>query len=362
MPDPGPSLDRLALRHPVIQAPMAGGATTPALVAAVSEAGGLGMLGAGLMSPEAIGQAINEVRHLTGRPFGVNLFVPEVHRPDPDAAAIEAMADLLAPWYRELAASVPARPLPPPPDFRAQADVVLAAGVDVFSFTFGVPEAAMLRAFRDRGCVVIGTATTVAEGLILAEAGVDAVVAQGSEAGGHRGTFAGTFERALVGTMALVPQMAAALPLPVIAAGGIMDGRGIAAALTLGATAAQLGTAFLATMESGIHPMYKQAILDATDQATAITRALTGKAARGIRTPLMAAIEQAGIAIPPYPVQAALTAPLRRAATRWGRTDVMALWAGQGAGQARAVPAASLVAALARETRDAIADVAGKPL
>ncbi|TVS00154.1 MAG: nitronate monooxygenase [Rhodospirillales bacterium] len=360
MPDQPPLLDRLAIRHPIIQAPMAGGATTPALVAAVSEAGGLGMLGAGLMAPAAIAQAIAEIRRLTSRPFGVNLFVPEVKPAERDGPAIDAMIAVLAPWYAELRTEAPPRPVPPPPDFEAQAEVILAARVDVFSFTFGVPDAVLLRAFRDGGAVVIGTATTVAEGLILTEAGVDAVVAQGSEAGGHRGTFAGPFEPALVGTMALVPQMAAVLELPVIAAGGIMDGRGIAAARVLGAAAVQLGTAFLATMESGIHPMYKQELLNATDDATAVTRAFTGRPARGIRNPLMATIEQAGTPIPDYPVQAALTAPIRRAATRWGRTDAMALWAGQGAGRARALPAAALMEALVKEAADATPTAIGR--
>jgi nitronate monooxygenase len=202
----------------------------------------------------------------------------------------------------------------------------------------------------------MGTATTVAEAVILEKAGVDAIVAQGSEAGGHRGTFSVDFEKGMVGTIALVPQMVDAVSVPVVASGGIMDGRGIAAALALGATAVQLGTAFLTCRESGLPETYRVAILQAHEDHTRITRAFSGRPARGIVNRFMNQVESAdpAEAILPFPFQNALTRPLRTAAAKQGRSEFLSLWAGQGVRLARRQSAGELVARLVRETEEAI--------
>ena len=335
----------LRVEHPIIQAGMAGGATTPELVAAVSEAGGLGTLGAAYMSPDAIRDAVAEVRSLTGRPFAVNLFVPEPF--DPSLYDPREVNAPLARYREELGIEVPEEVGDFVQSFEDQLAVVLEEKVPVFSFTFGVPEEAQISALKKAGIVLIGTATTVREGLVLEERGVDAMVGQGSEAGGHRGTFIGDFESAMVGTMALVPQLADSLSVPVIAAGGIMDGRGLAAALVLGAEGVQMGTAFLPCSESGIHPKYKEAVLAAKSEETSLTRAFSGKPARGIRNRFIEEMEEQEV--PAYPVQNAYTKDIRAAAAKENRIEFLSLWAGQAAGLGRAVPAAEIVEGTARE-------------
>lgn len=212
--------------------------------------------------------------------------------------------------------------------FEDQLAVVLEEKVPVFSFTFGVPEEAQISALKEAGILVVGTATTVREGLVLEERSVDAVVGQGSEAGGHRGTFVGDFESALVGTVALVPQLADSLSVPVVAAGGIMDRRGLAAALVLGAEGVQMGTAFLSGTESGVHPKYKEAVLTAESEDTVLTRAFSGKPARGIRNRFVEEMDREDV--PGYPVQNAYTRDIRAAAAKEDRVEFLSLWAGQG--------------------------------
>jgi len=334
----------LGIEHPVIQAGMAGGATTPRLVAAVSEAGGLGTLGAAYMSPDAIRGAVAEVRSLTDRPFAVNLFVPEAF--DPSLYNPREVNAPLARYREELGIEAPEEVSDFVQPFEDQLAVVLER-VPVFSFTFGIPEEAQISALKEAGTVLVDTATTVREGLVLEERGVDAVVGQGSEAGGHRGTFIGDFESALVGTMALVPQLADSLSVPVVAAGGIMDGRGLAAALVLGAEGVQMGTAFLPCPESGIHPKYKEAVLAAESEETALTRAFSGKPARGIRNRFLS--EMDGEEVPEYPVQNAYTRDIRAAAAKEDRIELLSLWAGQAARLGRAMPAAEVVEGTVRE-------------
>jgi nitronate monooxygenase len=198
----------------------------------------------------------------------------------------------------------------------------------------------------------MGTATTVAEARALEAAGVDTIVAQGSEAGAHRGTFLGTFESSMIGTIALVPQIVDAVDIPVVASGGIMDGRGIVAALALGAAAVQMGTAFVTCDESGAPESYKAALIAARDDATAVTRAFSGRPARGLVNQFMRDIDDAGIAIPEFPIQNTLTRPMRAAAAATGVTDAFSLWAGQAARLARRGPAATLVAALVAESEE----------
>lgn len=350
--------DRLGLRYPIIQAPLAGGGDTPALVAAVCAAGGLGFIGGAYLTPPQIAEAAREVRERTSRPFGINLFAPlraPGGPPDPVAALRR-----VAPFYRELGLPEPAAPHAATDTFEGQLEAALESGASVFSFTFGILPADAIAAIQRRGMLLAGTATTVEEAIALEKAGVDAVVTQGSEAGGHRGTFAGEFDAALVGTMALVPQVVDAVRVPVIASGGIMDGRGIAAALALGASAVQMGTAFLTCEEAGIPAAYKEAILGAREHETRLTTAFSGRPARGIANRFMREVDRDATAgsILPFPLQNTLTRPLRTAAAKQGKAEYLSLWAGQGVRLARRQSARQLVERLARETETAIMKLA----
>ncbi len=329
---------------------MAGGPTTPELVAAVSDAGGLGSIGAAMLGPDALRDAIRRVRALTERPFGVNLFA-SLPAPRTDAETAAAVDAALAPHRERFGLPRPDRSArqPPRPALDDQLQVVLEERVPVFSSTFGLIPAEPM---RGAGITTIGTATSVAEARAQAGAGVDALVAQGAEAGGHRGTFLGEFAHALVGTMALVPQIADAVDLPLIAAGGIADGRGIAAALALGADGVVLGTAFLACPEAGVTDGYRRAVLAAADSATSVTAVYTGRPARAIRTPLVNDLERSGAAPADFPAQAGLLADLRAAGVERDDPDLLFLLAGQAAGLSRSLPAGQLVATLVRETRD----------
>lgn len=348
---------RLGIEHPIIKAPLAGAGDTPELVAAVSDAGGLGILGAAYLQPDQIPAATRRIRALTSRPFGVNLFAPTPSR-DPPADPEPALRRL-APWFEQLSLPPPAEiPARPHPDFDAQLEAVLDSGAALFSFAFGElpPEAA--QAVKGRAMLLVGTATTVAEAIGLRRAGADAVVAQGSEAGGHRGTYAASFETGMIGTIALVPQIADAIDVPVIASGGIMDGRGVAAAIALGAGAVQLGTAFLTCPEAGTPAAYRAALLAAHEDSTLITAAFSGRPARGIGNRFQR--DMADAPLLPFPLQNALTRPLRARAAELGRADLLSLWAGQGLRLARELPAAKLVEALVAEMEAALART-GKP-
>jgi nitronate monooxygenase len=331
----------LSIEHPIVQAPMAGGPTTPELVAAVSNAGGLGSLGAAYLPPETLREQVREIRSLTERPFGVNLFVPSPFEINPER--IGYANKLLGLYRKELGIETPEKFSSFEENFEDQLAVVLEERVPVFSFTFGSLRPELVERLKENGATVVGTATTVREGLALEETGVDMVVAQGSEAGGHRGTFLGDFKDALIGTMALVPQMVDALSVPVVASGGIMDGRGLAAALVLGAEAAQMGTAFLACEESGAHHEFKRAVLETAEDETAITRAFSGRAARGLKNRFLIEVGEHDGELPPFPVQNTLTKDVRAAAQKQDRPEFMSLWAGQAVRLARSTSAAELV-------------------
>jgi nitronate monooxygenase len=355
-----PFAERFGLRVPVVQAPMAGGATTPAMVAAVSNAGGLGFLAGAALSPEKIASEVAAIRALTDRPFGVNLFVLEPATPDD--ATVRSALEAIDPLRHDLGLP-PGAPLARyAPDFRAQLDMLIELRVPLASFTFGLLPADDVARLHANGLYVIGTATHAAEGVAWRDAGADAIAAQGAEAGAHRGTFIGAFEDALVGTMALVPQLVDATGLPVLAAGGIMDGRGIVAALALGAQAAVMGTAFLTCHESAIPQAWKTRVRSTSDTSTSVTRAITGRHARGIRNPLMRRLSEAAQKIAPYPVQNALTQELRQTASRAENGDYLSLWSGQGAPMGRArregLGAAELMGQLEHEWREATARIA----
>ncbi len=353
-------LHTLALRLPIVQGPMAG-SDTPALAAAVSAAGGLGMIGAGMSAPARIAEATAEVRRCTDQPFGINLFVQDT--PTPDAATVAQALERLAPLYAELGLPPPEMPARWCEDFRAQFDALLAARPAVASFTFGILNSADVARLHAAGCYVVGTATTVAEALAWADVGADAVCASGMEAGGHRGSFLGNFAASMIGTLALVPQCVDALcprGVAVIAAGGIMDGRGIAAAQALGAEAVQMGTAFLVCPESGIGNAYRQALAGATATDTRTTRIFSGRPARAIVNRMVEQLQAFEDSVPAYPVQNALTGALRRAAAQAGRGDYLSMWAGQGVAAARPLPAAALVAQLEEEWRAASATLSAR--
>lgn len=327
-------------------------ATPPALVAAVSNAGGLGFVGAAYMPPEQIARETKIIRDHTSRPWGINLFVAVESGPP---HAVDRAIAQLAGYHAELGLPAPSSPSLPTFSFDEQLDAALASGARVFSFAFGLLPTDTIHAIQRRGIYVVGTATTVEEAVLHEQTGVDAVAAQGSEAGAHRGTFATSFEASMIGTMALVPQVKRAVRIPVIAAGGIMNGAGIAAALTLGASAAQMGTAFLTTDECGVAESYKRAVMSAPENGTRVTRAFSGRPARGIVNHVLDEIERAEAARPgtilPYPYQNALTRPMRIAAAQQDRAEYLSLWCGQGARLARRMSAARLMEELIAELK-----------
>lgn len=320
--------EQLDIHYPIVQAGMAGGPTTAALVAAVSEAGGLGTLGAAYMEPKAIRETIREIRRLTNRPFAVNLFAVSM---EDDLSRIDEVQRMLHSLREQLGISQGALHFSTPDPFSEQFQILLEEQVPVISTAFGVLNDEAMRLAKQEKRTVIAMVTSVNEALMAEEQGADILVAQGSDAGGHRGTF--SLENHAygvnVGTFSLVPQVVDAVQVPVIAAGGIMDGRGLAAALALGAQAVQLGTRFLAAVESGAHPAYKQALLESTEESTIVTKAFSGRPARGIRNAFIHHVEQSGIAPLPFPSQNTATGDIRKEAARQNNPEYMSLWAGQ---------------------------------
>lgn len=318
------------IRYPIFLAGMAGGPTTPELVAAVSNAGGLGTLGAAYMKPTAIREAIQEIRQLTNAPFAVNLFSIQVT--DSNARIGEAQ-QVLNRMREELGIETASSdPVTTPDHFEEQFEVLLEARVPVISTAFGILPEPLLQRAKAAGIRIVAMATTVQEALAAEEAGCDAIVAQGSEAGGHRGTFdIGIHPMgANIGSFALIPQVVDRVKVPVIAAGGIMDGRGLVAALVLGAQGIQMGTRFLTCRESGAHPSYKQALLESTEESTVLTKAFSGRPARGIRNSFIRNWERSGVEPLPFPTQNTITRDIRNEAARQHNPKYMSLWAGQG--------------------------------
>ena len=337
-------LDLLGVELPIIQAPMAG-ATTTAMVIAVSNAGGLGSLPSALYSPADLGAALDTVRAGTTRPINVNFFTHTPPAEDPARQA--AWRARLAPYYVE-AGLDPDMPLPAggrAPFDEAFCAVVEAHHPEVVSFHFGLPAPALLERVKRTGAKVLSSATTVAEALWLEARGVDAVIAMGYEAGGHRGNFLTDDMSAQMGTFALVPRIADAVSVPVIAAGGIADRRGVEAAFALGAEAAQVGTAYLLTPEAGISDVYRQALTSA-DDATAVTNLFTGRPARGIVNRLMTELGPLSDLAPAFPTAGAAVGPLRKAAEAAGRGDFSPLWAGQAFRLAKPMSSAELTRSL----------------
>lgn len=322
----------LGIEYPIIQGPL-GGLSSERLAGTVSNGGGLGSFGAHGLTPEAIGEVAARIRGLTSKPFAMNLWVSmedEGARAS-DEAAFQRSAATISGYLTQLGVPMPDYTPYVPTSFDEQARAILDANVPVFSFIFGIPPAELLQECRVRKIVTIGTATTVDEAVALADAGVDAVAASGFEGGGHRGSFLGRAEDSLIGTMSLVPQVVDAVAVPVIAAGGIADARGVMAALALGAEGVQIGTAFLASEESGASPAHRAALRSPEARSTGLTRGFTGRLARGMRNEVMNDLNRPGTPILPYPLQRLLMRSVAVTAAQAGRADLMQLWAGQSA-------------------------------
>jgi nitronate monooxygenase len=327
-----PLTDLLGIDYPVIQGPL-GGLSSQRLAAAVSTFGGLGSFGAHTRTPEEIPAVVAELKALTSRPFAVNLWVSmeDEGARSSDAGAFQRSLAVLAPHLAELGVASPAWSPFTPPSFERQARALLDARPPVFSFIFGIPPREILEECRRQRIRTIGTATTVEEAIALEQAGVEAIVASGLEAGGHRGSWLRRAEDSLLGTMALVPQVVDAVRVPVIAAGGIADARGVAAALALGASGVQMGTAFLTSDDSGASETHKAALRSPAAAQTGLTRGFTGRLARGIQNRLMEELNRPGTPFLPYPLQRHLLRHLAVPADAAHRADLLPLWAGQAA-------------------------------
>ena len=347
-----PFSETLGLRLPLIQAPMAGGPSSQELVAACAAAGALGSFGFAYTQPDDMKKQAAFVRSKTDRPFGINLFVapmPEAIAPDAQRQALDAVAG----YYRELGLGAP-EPAKAPyaPDLEAQLDAIAEIRPRVFTTHFGVLPAPRIRSLKEKNILLGGSATCIEEAKRLESLGFDFVIAQGGEAGGHRGTYLRDPADAMTGTVALTRAIVRAVKLPVVSAGGIMDGAGIAAVLALGAQAAQLGTAFIPCPESGAADAYKRELLNREEDETRITDKFSGKPARGLVNRYMKEMQRHPVLA--FPAQNSVSGKLRQASAKAGKPDFIAMWAGQGAAMSRALPAAALIQELERELINAL--------
>lgn len=335
--------DLLGIRHPIVLAPF-GGLSSIALTAAVSEAGGLGSYGLYGYDAERIRATAAELRRSTSAPFALNIWLPTGDEVEP-GPAYDRHAAALAPFFAEVGATTPPRPERYLPPLQEQLEAIWDASPAVLSVVFGVPSPAIVGEAHRRGIRVIGTATTVAEAVALEAGGVDAIVATGAEAAGHRVSFLKPAADSLVGLFSLLPQVADAVAVPVIAAGGIADRRGVAAAFALGAAGVQVGTSFLATAESAANDAHRTAIRTTPADDTVLTRAMSGRLARGARNRAVAAIEESH-AVAPFPAQNWLTGRFRAEAGRLGLGELQSLWMGQSAPLATRAAASDVFAEL----------------
>ncbi len=353
---------QVCIRYPIVQGPFGGGVSSATLVAAVSNAGGLGSFGANALAPEQIPEVAADIRKGTDKPFAFNLWVNPPDEPVISPEDFERALEWMAPYYRELGIEPPARPKRFAQDYHAQVDAVLAARPSVFSFVFGLPAPDLVRECKNRGIFTIGTATTVEEAVSLEKCGVNAIVATGFEAGGHRASFQRSAEETLTGTVALVPQVVDAVNVPVIAAGGIADARGVVAALALGASAVQIGTAFLACEESGAAAVHRDAVFGAQGRQTDLTRVFSGRLVRAIRNRYMDEMSAYASQLLPYPAQNWLSGTLRAAATAQGRSEFLSLQAGQSASLVRHSKVGLLLEQIVKDVPGVISGIAGRAL
>ncbi len=343
-------MDLLEIEHPILQAPM-GGESTPAMAIAVCNAGGLGGLGCSFMSGEELIGNINTIRAGTNRSFNLNFFAHS--EPQINAEINTQTQAKVAPFYQQLGLdTVPTQGYAPCDTFNeSKLKILLDHPPKVVSFHFGIPSLDQVKALQGVGSVILCTATTVAEARWLVDAGVDAVIAQGYEAGGHRGTFDVFFEDYGVGSMALIPQIVDAVDIPVIAAGGIADGRGIAAALVLGASGVQMGSAFLSCPEANVSDDYRKKLKMARDDDTRLTRAFSGRPARARNNRYIEAMAEERMQLPDFPTMYGFSGPLQQADSEHAGNDFDFTLYGQATALNRQLPAAELVERLVEETQ-----------
>ncbi len=344
--------EKLNIKLPIVQGPFGGGPSSIDLAAAVSNAGGLGSFGAYSYTPEQIKELVANLRERTPYAFAINLWIPftPAHETKITRTEYDDSVARLAPYYAEVGMKAPTyESLFRAPDFDAQVAALLDAGPPAFSFVFGIPSAEILRACRERKIVTIGAATNIDEVIALEAAGVDLIVATGSEAGGHRVSFLHDPDVSPANS-ALIPQAADRVRTPLIAAGGIADGRGIVAALAFGASAVQIGTAFLACEESNATPTHKAAIRSEQSRHTTLTRAFSGRYARGIKNRFLLEMREHESKLPAFPYQNFLTQPMRQGAARMDEPALQSLWAGQNAPLVKYKRADELIKFLVEDT------------
>lgn len=346
--------EALGIKYPIVQAPMLG-VTTPEMVASICNQGGLGSLPVGGLSPEKTTELIQRTKALTKAPFAVNVFTNDAPE-KPNEPVFESMQDLLEkicienhlPYERQSLNALKFY------SYRDQIACLLSENIRVVSFTFGTLDNASIQSLKQQGVLLIGTATCLKEAEILDHIGTDIIVAQGIEAGGHRGTFLADEPLPMIGSVSLIPQLAGKVRKPILAAGGICDGRTIKTAFILGAKGVQIGTAFIASNESAAITAYKKALQNAKDTDSVLTKSFSGRWARGLRNKFITAVENSGVAIPEYPIQGSLTSSIRMEAQQKNDSEFTALWTGQSASRSEMKPVADIFIDLVKQ-----AEVAG---
>ena len=342
----------LGIQYPILQGPFGGNLSSVELVATVSNMGGLGGYGAYTLSPQEIIDVDRQIKAATNKAYNINLWVSDTDAVDGSVndEQFEKTKALFKPYFDEAGIELPAKPAPFKTRFENQVEVILAIKPKVFSFMFGVPSPDILEESRKRGIVTVGAATTLDEAIYLENAGVDMIIASGFEAGGHRPSFLAAAESSTTGTFVLLQLIKEKVKVPVIAAGGIANGRGIAAALTLGADAAQIGTAFLATDESNALPIHRQMLFSDAAKYTTLSRAFTGRPGRGLTSRIAQDMLHQEAALLPFPLQTTFMAPLRKVALEQEKWDMILFWGGQIAPILKHTKAGELMKALIEET------------
>lgn len=342
----------LDIQYPILQGPFGGNLSSVELVSTVSNAGGLGGFGAYTLSPEEIIEVDRRMKMATNKPYNMNLWVSDTDAVDGTVSEeqFSQAEELFKPYFDELGIALPQKPAPFQTRFENQVEAILHQRIPVFSFVFGIPSADILEQCRRQGIVTVGAATTLDEAIALEGAGVDLIVASGYEAGGHRPSFLASAESSTTGTFVLVQLIKEKVKTPVIAAGGIANGKGMAAALALGADGVQIGTAFLATDESNASSVHKEMLFSNAGKYTTLSRAFTGRLGRGITSRIAADLHQKENGLLPFPLQAQFMAPLRQAAIEQQKWDLILFWAGQIAPVLRHNKAGELMKAIVEET------------
>jgi nitronate monooxygenase len=346
----------MGIKYPILQGPMGGGFSTPALLASVSNAGGLGSLGAYTLTPKEILEADVAIRKVTAKPYNINLWVSDVDQSliNYPQEKLEKIKLLFKPYFDELGIPLPELSADIPSKFESQVETLFKIRPAVFSFIFGIPSKEILAESRRLGIKTVGAATTLDEAMALEEAQVDVIVAAGFEAGGHRPSFLKPAQDSFTGLFTLTQQLKSKVKIPIIAAGGITDAKGIAAALTLGADAVQLGTAFLATDESGATPLHKKMLFSEEAKYTTLSKSLTGRTGRMIANRISKEVPFETEVLP-FPLQTKLIAPLKAAALAQGKTEMISFWSGQNAGSLKHHSAEELMQSLITETSQILA-------